>query len=98
VLAFASQTDISNSKLDIRELKKQSRYPISNIQSPRDLGDIFISIPEARREAKKYGWTFKYELGRLVAHGALHLLGYDHTNEKDTRKMENIEREVLQAL
>ncbi len=64
----------------------------------RDLGDIFISLPEAKREAKKYGWTIKYEIARLALHGFLHLLGYDHEKEGEARKMERIERRVLERV
>lgn len=91
VLAFATQTDIINWRFDIRESKK---YPISNIQYHQDLGDIFISLPEARREAKKYGWTINYEITRLTAHGFLHLLGYDHGKEKEANKMEALEKRI----
>ena len=61
----------------------------------RDLGDIFISLPEAKREAKKYGWTLKYEIARLALHGFLHLLGYDHIEDTEARRMEKIESSIL---
>ncbi len=60
-----------------------------------DLGDIFISMPEAKREAKKYGWTLRYEIARLALHGFLHLLGYDHEKEGEARKMEAVEVKTL---
>src|SRR3989339_1084258 len=53
-----------------------------------DLGDIFISLPEAKRETKQYGWTIEYEIARLALHGFLHLLGYDHVKKKDAEVME----------
>jgi rRNA maturation RNase YbeY len=42
-------------------------------------GDVFISVDTARSNAKKYGVNFELEILRLVAHGVLHILGYDHT-------------------
>ena len=60
-----------------------------------DNGDIFISVPEAKREAKKYGLTIEYEFARLALHGFLHLLGYDHEKNKDAIKMEKIEKKLL---
>jgi len=60
-----------------------------------DLGDVFISVPEARREAKRYGHKFDYELQRLALHGLLHLLGYDHKKDKDAKKMEKLETKLL---
>ncbi|MDP3245198.1 MAG: rRNA maturation RNase YbeY [bacterium] len=62
-----------------------------------DLGDIFISLPEAKREAKKYGLSLEQELARLVVHGFLHLLGYDHIKEREAKRMEKIEDEILDS-
>ena len=42
------------------------------------LGDIVISLPQAKRQAEEYGTTFNRELVRLLIHGLLHLLGHDH--------------------
>ena len=42
------------------------------------LGDLVISLPTARRQAREYGVTAQEELLRLLIHGTLHLLGYDH--------------------
>lgn len=64
----------------------------------RDLGNIFICLPEAKREAKKYGLTVEYEIVRLAVHGFLHLLGYDHIQEKDCRKMEEVENRILKSV
>lgn len=61
-------------------------------------GDIFISLPEARREAKKYGWTIRYEIARLALHGYLHLLGYDHKKDKEAGRMERLEAKILKEL
>lgn len=68
-----------------------SRFQVSDV----DLGDIFISLSEAKREAKKYGWTASYSVARLAVHGFLHLLGYDHVKDREARKMERIESKIL---
>ena len=60
-----------------------------------DIGDILISIPEVKREARLYGWRQEYAIARLLVHGFLHLLGYDHGNEKEARRMEALERKLL---
>ncbi len=63
------------------------------------LGDIVICIPQALRQAEDYGTTFHDELLRLLIHGLLHLLGYDHEiNSYRKRKMEKKERELLDAV
>jgi probable rRNA maturation factor len=60
------------------------------------LGDIAISAPTARRNARKYGRTFGDELRILILHGMLHLLGYDH--ETDHGEMDRIEGRLRRRL
>jgi probable rRNA maturation factor len=48
------------------------------------LGDVVISVEQARRQAKQRGKTLKSELATLLIHGILHLLGFDH--EKSPRQ------------
>jgi len=42
------------------------------------LGDVVISVDTAHRQAREGGWTLAEEMNRLLLHGVLHLLGYDH--------------------
>jgi probable rRNA maturation factor len=50
------------------------------------LGDVVLSVPTARRQARAHGHTLVSELTMLLAHGVLHLLGWDHdTPAKDKR-------------
>src|SRR3990170_4305643 len=51
------------------------------------LGEIYISVERARKQAEDYQVPFDQELKRLVAHGTLHLLGYEHKTKKDLEKM-----------
>lgn len=53
----------------------------------RMLGDVVISVDTARHQARDKGHTVLYEITFLLAHGVLHLLGYDHQSERDERKM-----------
>ena len=53
----------------------------------RILGDIYISIVQARIQAKEYGHSLKRELAFLSIHGFLHLLGYDHMTEEEEKEM-----------
>jgi len=50
-------------------------------------GDIFISVEMAKKNAKEFGATVNSETARLVTHGTLHVLGYDHLNPKDEKSM-----------
>ncbi len=63
------------------------------------LGDIVISVPYAKEHAKEFGNTFQEEMIRLLAHGLLHLLGYDHEkSEKDAKIMFEKEKELISAV
>jgi probable rRNA maturation factor len=65
----------------------------------KQLGDVVISVPRASAQAADGGWTVDEELSRLLLHGMLHLLGYDHeTDEEEARKMRRIENEAAAAL
>lgn len=64
---------------------------------PIMLGDIVISIDKAKEQAEEYGHPLERELGFLALHGFLHLLGYDHINEEDSKKMFSRQKEILDA-
>jgi len=60
------------------------------------LGDIVISIPYATRQARRRGETPAKEIDRLLLHGYLHLLGYDH--ETDHGEMDALEARLRGTL
>ncbi len=60
------------------------------------LGDIVISLEKAEEQSKEYGHSLQRELGFLVAHGMLHLLGYDHETEDEEKVMRQLEKKILQ--
>ncbi len=55
--------------------------------SPGLLGDVIVSVPTARRQAREAKRPLVDELTMLLAHGLLHLLGYDHRTVKEDRVM-----------
>ncbi len=63
---------------------------------PRVLGDIIISIPKAKEQAKEYGHSFEREIGFLTVHGFLHLLGYDHETKEDEKEMIEKQEKILE--
>ncbi len=66
--------------------------------NPEVWGDIVISVGSAARQAKEAGHSFENEITRLLVHGALHLLGYDHERSaKEAEKMRSMESEILSA-
>ncbi len=62
---------------------------------PRPLGDIVISLDTARRAARDLDTTLERELALYLAHGLLHLLGFDHEAPKAARKMARLEQKLL---
>jgi probable rRNA maturation factor len=75
-------------------------YPTNVLSFPMGerglLGDVVISTETAQREARESGITLDEELGVLLVHGILHLLGYDHEGlPEEAARMESKEQEVL---
>lgn len=65
---------------------------------PLLLGDIVISYERAVEQAQSFGHSLERELGFLVVHGAMHLLGYDHEDPPEAQHMRQEEEAVLQKL
>jgi probable rRNA maturation factor len=59
------------------------------------LGDIIISLETAARQALEYNHSLERELAFLTVHGMLHLLGYDHEDENERKKMREQEENIL---
>jgi len=68
------------------------------IEEELPLGDIVISMDRAKAQAEEYGHSFERELAFLLVHGMLHLLGYDHDEEKDEKVMLKAQEEILEIL
>ena len=62
------------------------------------LGDIVISLEQALKQCGEYGHSLQRELGYLIAHGMLHLLGYDHEVEDESQLMRGLEEKIMQAV
>ncbi|NBD96504.1 MAG: rRNA maturation RNase YbeY [Gammaproteobacteria bacterium] len=64
----------------------------------RVLGDVVLCGPVVAREAREQGKTVEDHWAHLVAHGLLHLLGYDHINPAEAVEMEDRETRLLAGL
>ncbi|RMH37416.1 MAG: rRNA maturation RNase YbeY [Nitrospirae bacterium] len=63
------------------------------------LGDVVIALPVAIRQAARYGHTADEEFVRLLVHGILHLLGYDHERSpQEAHRMQQLEHSIFTAL
>ncbi len=99
-------------KRRVRVLRKSTE--VSNIPPPTEgegqgegdslrmpvlLGDVVISMETAKRQAAALGHSLRDEVARLLVHGVLHLLGYDHErSERDALLMARKEKAVLKAV
>lgn len=66
--------------------------------TPRQLGEIVLSYPQARRQAAARGHPVAQEVARLLVHSVLHLLGYDHQTKKGRARMRTREEDILKTL
>jgi len=62
------------------------------------LGDILISLSRAMEQSNAAGHPLEAEVQLLVVHGVLHLLGYDHVNPKEKRRMWDTQVTILEQL
>lgn len=65
---------------------------------PRLLGDIVISLEKALEQCQDYNHSFQREVGFLVAHGLLHLLGYDHETAEERKAMRVKEEQIMEEV
>jgi probable rRNA maturation factor len=63
---------------------------------PLVLGDVVLCPTVAARQAPTHAGTVDDELALLVVHGVLHLLNYDHADEREAESMQRRERELLE--
>jgi probable rRNA maturation factor len=72
-------------------------FPAPETARPH-LGDVAVAYGVCRREAQEQGKRLEDHLMHLVAHGVLHLVGYDHEDDAEAEIMEALERQVLAGL
>lgn len=82
VLSFSSQEGLNIVTKDASE--------------PIDLGDLMICPTYAAREAKRRGIDKGEELVRLLVHGTLHLMGFDHADEPSEHRMFRIQESIVE--
>jgi probable rRNA maturation factor len=72
-------------------------FPAAPSAAPH-LGDVALAYETCAREAAEQGKPLEHHLSHLVAHGVLHLLGWDHESDDEAEAMEAHEREILAGL
>jgi len=71
---------------------------VLSFSSDHELGDLAICAPVVAREAREQGKRAAAHWAHMVVHGVLHLLGYDHENDRDAARMEAREAKILAQL
>jgi len=71
---------------------------VLSFSSEHELGDLAICAPVVAREAREQGKRPAAHWAHMVVHGVLHLLGYDHENNRDAERMEAREAKILAQL
>jgi probable rRNA maturation factor len=61
-------------------------------------GDIVLCAQVLNQEAREQGKSFNAHYAHLIVHGVLHLAGFDHEIERDARKMESCEANIVMGL
>lgn len=60
------------------------------------VGEVYVSLDTAARQAREWNTTLAEELAVLTAHGALHIMGYDHEkSDSEMKKMRRLEKQIL---
>lgn len=80
-----------------RKINKQTdvlSFPNDNINDT-SIGDIFINLELAKKQAIEYEHDLKRELAFLAVHGYLHLLGYDHNTKEEEKLMFEKQEDIL---
>jgi len=83
--------DLNNSYRSIDRTTDVLSFP----QDTEFLGDLVISYPTASKNSKHYKTSIKKELQRLIIHGILHLLDYDHKKKNERDIMRAKEKELF---
>ena len=60
-----------------------------------NLGEIIIALDKVEKNAEEKGWTRERELNFLIAHGIMHLLGFDHQTEEEYNFIVNAQEQAL---
>ena len=86
-------------KAEVKKLSHLSTSGLQTLSNILPLGDIVINLHKAKQQALENGLSFDEELKRLLIHGLLHLLGYDHEKGKNAKKtMQRKSRELFEEL
>lgn len=95
-LSVALVGDAVVSRLNRQYRKHQGTTDVLSFPGVGDqLGEIIISVPQARRQAQQFGHPLITELNILLIHGILHVCGYTHGTPRTRSRMQALEQRLL---
>jgi len=100
-LIFTSDTYVSNLKKEFFSKNQWTdviAFPLHSKNEKSVEGEIYISMPTAKENAKRYKQSYSQELIRLVIHGSLHLVGLEDDTAEKKEKMNKIEAYFLKEI
>ena len=102
-ILLTSNNEIKKLNKKYRRINKMTNvlaFPMNDeiSENKKLLGDIVISLEAITNEAKKYKISRRKYLCKMIIHGLLHLLGYDHIKDHDFHEMNKIEKEVFKKI
>ena len=92
------QTDEATDVLAFALLEDSGVPFVSPPDGVLHLGEVVVSYPRAAEQAREHNHSAKREIGLLLVHGVLHLLGHDHEEPEDEARMRAEEQRVLGVL
>tara|TARA_B100000886_G_C20385128_1_gene475674 strand:+ start:558 stop:995 length:438 start_codon:yes stop_codon:yes gene_type:complete len=90
LVIFTSDEILSNLKKEFfnkEHLTDVISFRMNDYNEEKVEGEIYISIPQVERNARKFDQSFSRELSRIIIHGSLHLLNYDDSTIDSKIKM-----------
>jgi len=96
-IVFVTLKQIHQMNLEYRQIDRPTDVLsfINDDENIKSLGDIFISLDQANKQANDYGHSFEREVGFLAVHGYLHLKGYDHHSSEEEKEMLEMQNQIL---
>ena len=87
-----------NKPTNVLSFPQNEKRMISNLENYFVLGDIVISLEKILSEANDQKKNFFDHLLLMIIHGALHLYGFDHSNQKESLVMEAKEKDIMKKI
>lgn len=97
-VVLSTNSHVQTLNRDFRHKDKPTNVLSFHSEESEELGDIILAYETVMQEAKESGILALHHTLHLIIHGFLHLLGYDHEEDKDAEQMEMMEIQILKDI